>query len=326
MADTKGVSGKLTRRGFAAGAMATGIFGASAANAQLGGLGGIVRSVTQEVGLDRFLRGEAPISTSLADAVYGNGAVDGVTPELAPGALTSLERTQECGFILRPGYWEFTAQSYCLHAGTHGPGEGDGYLYAPLKGAREQEIGDILRNSNDHPGIAQSDVQSLIWAILARAKFEDLNSNLKRVAAQLLSRSQLARLNRSALDLVPSGMMNRFVGEMPAPLRATFRAESALRSGLVGGMSYGELESIAVLAGAAPMGEGSQMVPSGRWSDHPDGYRIRYIPSGYSQTRINIWVEAGSAGDGVEFDPSKQVAVPGNTSRQRLAQSCRERV
>jgi len=314
---------QLTRRAFAGGALASGLFGASAANAQFGDLGGIVRSVTEQIGVDRFLQGEEPISTSLQDAVWGNAALDGA-PRLAAGSLASLPRTENGGFTLRPGYWTFTAQSYCLHAGTHGPGDGDGYLYAPLKGAQEISVRDILRNSVDHPGIAQSDVQSLIWAILSRAKFEELNNDLKLVAAQLLTRAQLARLNRSALDLVPSGMMSRLIGDVPGPLRAAFQAESALRQGLtVGGASFADLESIAVLTGAAPMGPGSQQVPSGRWSDHPDGYRVRYIPSGYSQTEINIWVEEGSAGIGREFDPAVQVAVPGNTSRQRLAQSGR---
>jgi len=322
MSDTS----KLTRRAFVAGALASGAFGASAANAQFGGFGGLVRSVTEEIGVDRFLQGEAPISTALSDAVWGNPAIDGVTPRLTAGSLTSLPRTENGGFTLQEGYWTFTAQSYCLHAGTHGPGDGDGYLYAPLKGAQEIAVRDILRNSVDHPGIAQSDVQSLIWAILSRAKFEDLNNSLKLVAAQLLTRAQLARLNRSALDLVPSGMMSRLVGDVPGPLRAVFQAESALRQGLtVGGASFADLESIAVLTGAAPMGPGSQQVPSGRWSDHPDGYRVRYIPSGYSQTEINIWVEPASAGVGCEFDPAVQVAVPGNTSRQRLAQSGRAR-
>jgi len=317
---------KLTRRTFAAGAFASGMLGASAANAQFGGLGGIVRSVTEEIGVGRFLQGEAPISTALSDAVWGNASLDGITPRIAAGSLADLQRTDTGGFMLRPGYWSFTAQSYCLHAGTHGPGDGDGYLYAPLKGAQEVAVRDILRNSVDHPGIAQSDVQSLIWAILSRAKFEDLNNGLKLVAAQLLTRAQLARLNRSALDLVPSGMMSRLIGDVPGPLRSVFQAESALREGLtVGGASFADLESIAVLTGAVPMGPGSAQVPSGRWSDHPDGYRVRYIPFGYSQTEINIWVEDGSAGVGCEFDPAVQVAVPGNTSRQRLAQSGRAR-
>jgi hypothetical protein len=78
-----------------------------------------------------------------------------------------------------------------------------------------------------------------------------------------------------------------------------------------------------VLSGAAPRGEGSIEIPSGRWSMHPDGYYIRYIPSGYSSTRVEIWVPQGSPAVGKEYDPATHIAVPGNTARQRLIQSGR---
>ncbi len=74
----------------------------------------------------------------------------------------------------------------------------------------------------------------------------------------------------------------------------------------------------------APLGEGSQAVPEGRWSRHPDGYWVRYLPSGYSSTRLEVWVPADSPAIGREFDPSRHIAVPGNTARQRLIQSARE--
>ena len=73
----------------------------------------------------------------------------------------------------------------------------------------------------------------------------------------------------------------------------------------------------------APMGAGSQEVPSGRWSLHPDGYYVRYLPQGYSHTLVQIWVPQGAPAVGKEFDPATHVAVPGNTSRQRLGQSGR---
>ena len=49
------------------------------------------------------------------------------------------------------------------------------------------------------------------------------------------------------------------------------------------------------------------------------------LPSGYSETRVQIWVPQGSPAVGREFDPSLHIAVPGNTSRQRLIQSGREK-
>lgn len=320
----------MTRRDFAGGMLATGALGLGALPAQsqdFGDLLGGAGNLLGRLGVNNWLEGEAPITTKLADAVWGNAALDTVTPPDAPLSLGSLSRTERGGFILQPGYWRYSTQSYCLHAGTHGPGSGEGYLYAPIRGSQEETVRDILRNSVARQDIEQRDIQQLIWAILARAKFEDLNGNLRGVAAALLSREQLARLNRSAMDLVPNRAMGRVMGQIPTPLRAAFQAEADLRRGLTSGRaSYAELEQIAVLTGNAPLGEGSVAVPSGRWSDHPDGYRIRYFPSGYSHTETEIWVAEASAGVGAEYDPSLHVAVPGNTSRQRLAQSGRERV
>jgi hypothetical protein len=87
--------------------------------------------------------------------------------------------------------------------------------------------------------------------------------------------------------------------------------------------SYEQMERVAVLSGIAPMGEGSREIPSGRWSLHPDGYYVRYLPQGYTNTVVAIWVPQGSPAVGKEYDPATHIAVPGNTARQRLIQSGR---
>ena len=71
------------------------------------------------------------------------------------------------------------------------------------------------------------------------------------------------------------------------------------------------------------IGEGSREVPSGRWSLHPDGYYVRYLPVSYTNTVTQIWVPQGSPAVGKEYDPATHIAVPGNTARQRLMQSGR---
>jgi hypothetical protein len=38
---------------------------------------------------------------------------------------------------------------------------------------------------------------------------------------------------------------------------------------------------------------------------------------------VEVWVPQGSPAVGKEFDPASHIAVPGNTSRQRLIQSAR---
>jgi hypothetical protein len=249
---------------------------------------------------------------------------DGFTPREPERSLMSLQRTPNGGFVLQPGYYMLQDQSYCLKAGTHGPGGGDGYLYAPPKGPAEDAVMTIVRNSVNHPEIHQHDIQVLLWAIIARAKFEDLQSELKATAARLLTPRQLASLNRSALDALSGNALTDALGGVPEPLRQIAQAEAQLRQMMTTpGATFAEMERVAVLSGNAPLGPGSQGIPSGRWSMHPDGYYVRYIPSGYSSTRVEIWVPQGSPAVGKEYDPATHIAVPGNTARQRLIQSGR---
>src|SRR5215207_5575958 len=295
---------------------------AGVALAQLGGLGGLGDKLKKKT--PNLLGDKQPITTSLPDAKWGDSSKDGYTPREAKRSLMTLQRTPNGGFVLQPGYYEFQDQSYCLKAGTHGPGGGDGYLYAPPKGPAEDAVMTIVRNSANRPEIEQHKIQVLLWAIIARAKFEDLAPEMKATASSLLTPRQLASLNRSALDALSGNALTDALGGVPEPLRQIAQAEAQLRQMLTTpGTSFAEMERVAVLSGNAPLGPGSQNVPSGRWSIHPDGYYVRYIPSGYSSTRVEIWVPQGSPSVGKEYDPATHIAVPGNTARQRLIQSGR---
>jgi hypothetical protein len=299
-------------------------FGAmTSASAQLGGLGRAVKALPKPK-LPNVMAGSQPISTNLKDAIYGDPSKDGAGPTAQAQPLMSLPRSPVGGFVLKAGYYEMVAQSYCLHAGTYGPGGGDGYLYGPVKGSAKDPVTSILQNSVAHPEIDQRDIQVLLWAIVSRSKFEDLSTSLKATAAKLLTPKQLASLNRNALSVLTSPQLARVIGGAPPGVRQVLEAESKMRSIMSGpSYAYADLERVAVLAGQAPRGSGSVDTPSGRWSAHPDGYFIRYIPSSYSQTLVQIWVIAGGAGVGKIYDPGTHIAVPGNTSRQRLAQSGR---
>ena len=293
------------------------------AHAQLGGLGNVLRNVPT-TSISSALSGPEPVSTNIKDAVYGDPAKDGFTPRGPARQLTELQQTNLGGFVLQPGYYTMLAQSYCLHAGTHGPSKGEGYLYGPVKGSARDVVISILQNSTRHPEIDQHQIQLLLWAIVSRTKFEDLSTDLKVVAAQLLSKKQLATLNRSALSVLTGPELSRITGGMPAPLRAIAEAESRIRGLMTTpGMAYAQVEQVAVLTGRAPIGPGSVDVPSTRWSQHPDGYWVRYRPNGYTNTQVEIWVEPGSVAVGKVYDPATAIAVPGNTARQRLAQSSR---
>lgn len=266
-----------------------------------------------------------PITTSLTDAKWEANLDDNRISKITPKNLTSLQRTPNGGFVLQQGYYEMHNQSYCLKAGTHGPGGGDGYLYAPTNGPAEEAVMSILRNSVQHPEIRQQDIQVLLWAIIARSKFEELQPGMKVTAARLLTPEQLTKLNRTALNFLPAPAMNKLKASAPPAVQAVLEAENSLRQMLSSpGASFADMERVAVLAGAVGIGPNSKEVASGQWSLHPDGYYVRYLPKGYSYTVTQIWVPEGSTAVGKEYDPAMHIAVPGNTARQRLVQSGRE--
>ena len=331
-----------------------------------GCVAGLINSDTVSSGLDR-----PAITTSLSDAASEVPSLDNFNPPHFQSMLY-LPRGPKGEFYLKPGAYEYTAWSYCLHAGTYGPRGGDGYIYAPLKGPRADIIRKILQNSVSHREIPQRNIQVLIWAVLARTKISNMSREAQLAAAKLLTPEEILEVNGGALGLIPDSVKEIALERMPPLLRQAYDAERRLRSLLNDANStYEEMERAAVLIGDSVRGAGSRDVPKGRWSSHPGGFYIRYLPDGYSKTKIQVYVpektnatngkimkvaykkesrmlaslsdagsadglaDAGSADAGAAdsgpaegvsdggavFDPSGDVAQPGDTSRQRLAQS-----
>jgi YD repeat-containing protein len=241
-------------------------------------------------GLDNLLEEEPSISTNLEDAQTAIALLD----EFNPQSFTSMlaqPRGENGSFLLRPGLYLLNAQSYCLHAGTYAPGGGEGYLYAPLQGKRADMIRHILQNSVDHPDISQGRIQILLWAIQSRTRFGDMPEEIQAAARQLLTEDEIDDLNGDALDLIPASLRREVFAQFPPAVRQVLNAEAELRQMLTqGNTSLEELSRVAVLTGNPEQGEGSQAVPTGRWSWHPDGFFVRYFPSGHSETQIQVYV------------------------------------
>lgn len=47
-------------------------------------------------------------------------------------------------------------------AGTFAPSSGDGYMYAPTLGPKEEIVTTILKNAEKHPEVHQHDIQMLL--------------------------------------------------------------------------------------------------------------------------------------------------------------------
>jgi hypothetical protein len=262
--------------------------------------------------------GLAAVTTGFADAdptVY-------LSDDFAPGPLRPLAAQpvgRDGAYLLAPGAYGATLQSFCLHAGTYGPSKGDGYLHAPLKGARAGMIRAVLRAAPDHPDVPQSDVQTLLWAIEADMTVRDLPAAARRAAAAMLSPRDIALLEANTVG----ELFERARVAVPLPaaiqgvdLYATMRA---LISNPNAG--FAEIERLAVRSGVPP--RRGPDIPRGRWSAHPSGAFVRYLPEGYSRTVIEVFVPASGAGvtHPVAFDPRGDVAVPASTSSQRLGLS-----
>ncbi len=282
-----------------------------------------IGDAAKALGADAIFKKGPAITTNIKDAKWAkdyNGLSEGRRN------LFDLQRTPNGGFVLQPGSYTATLQSYCLHAGTHGPTSGDGYIFAPVKGPFDEYVMTVARNSVSHPEIPQHDVQVLLWALVARSKTSDLHGGVKTAAEKLLTRKQRYDIDGGALGVLSDDRFSQVFGGQPPLIRQVLEAEARLRQMLTTpGTTFAEMERIAVLAGQAPLGAGSQEVLSGRWSQHPEGYWVRYFPSGYSTTKIEVDVPQGSPSVGKEFDPAAQVATPGNTARQRLLQSARSK-
>jgi hypothetical protein len=246
-----------------------------------------LKHVTDPISLPGLLNGD-PITTSLSDVVREVPYLDRYVPDnFRP--VSSLPRAPRGGWLLRPGAYSYWTESYCLHAGTRGPRSGgDGYAMAPLKGPMAEPIHAILVNSASHPDIPQQRIQALIWAILARAKFENLSNQQKTDAAQLLTPAQLALLNRTGLDILPGDALNRAIGSAPPAVQTVLRAEAQMRDLFSRGASYAELERVAVLP-PDPNGP-SGPIPRGRWSYHSAGAFVSYLPNTYRQTMVRFLV------------------------------------
>lgn len=300
--------------------------GFSKSSAQFGGLKDKLLQLgaakgAKALGVDQLLKQPAAITTAFEDVNREGEKM----PEFNSGAkfqpLYLLPKNPEGGFILCEGFYEITNKSYCLKAGTFAPSKGDGYMFAPVLGPKEQIVISIIKSAEKHPEVNQHDIQALLWTIIARTKFADYSGTVKVTALTLLTARQLTQLEGGALGVLPFDVMEKAKDQLPSGVRAVFEAENNIRQ-LVssGNYSYADLEKYAIVAGMAPA---RTDVPSGIWTKHPDGYYIHYFPSGYAITKVQVYVpkELVANGKKIIYDAAGDIACPANTGSQRLAQT-----
>ena len=275
------------------------------------------------LGIDKMFKKPAAITTSFEDVNKAGSKMPNFFKLEEAQPLYLLPKSPDGGFVLCAGYYEMTNKSYCLHAGTFAPSKGDGYMYAPTLGPKKDIVTAILKSAEKHPEIQQHDIQILLWAIIAKTKFIDFSTEVKLTAVTLLTKKQLTQLEDGALGFLPDDIINKAKTKLPESVQTVMEAENNIR-GLIasGNYTYQDMEKYAILAGIAPP---RTDYPSGIWTLHPDGYYVRYIPSGYSVTKVQIYVPkeliASLNGKRLIYDATNDIACPANTGSQRLAQT-----
>lgn len=273
------------------------------------------------LGVDKLLKQPEAISTSFEDVNREGEMMPDFKAKEKFQPLYLLPKNPDGGYVLCEGYYEMTNKSYCLKAGTFAPSKGDGYMFAPVLGPKEEIVVAILKSAEKHKDVDQHDIQILLWTIIARTKFADYAGTVKLTALKLLTTKQLTQLEGGALGILPFDVMAKAKDQLPAGLKAVFEAENNIRQLVASGnYTYADMEKYAILAGMAPP---RSDVPSGIWTKHPDGYFVRYFPSGYSVTKVQVYVpkELMANGNKIIYDAAGDIACPANTGSQRLAQT-----
>jgi hypothetical protein len=247
---------------------------------------GLLKKLGANKVVGNVLEGKPAISTAFKDVDLKNTLPPDFGTDKTYTPLSSQTRNSDGQYELGPGFYETTNLSYCLKAGTNGPAKGDAYGNAPVLGRMDDIVEAILLRSQDlwrgnangtaitnklaGMVVSQKDVQLLLWAIIAKADFDEMQGKTKAVALALLSPEQIVKLNGGAVKSVVNFASDKGWMEKPALVRTIEEAEQSLRQLYKSSTStYEDFERLAVLAG---MSNEPQPVEFGTWFKHKDGF------------------------------------------------------
>ncbi len=239
-------------------------------------------------GLDNLLKGEPPLSTNIKDArIWGWPNFQKV--QLSnPTILTDADRNADNLFTLKPGHYRLNLKSFCGKGYTYGPTQGQGYVWGPWKGSKATFLQTLLRAYNAKPEVPQRNVQLLIWSILARVKPQDMSTEAKSALIALVGNDGMNVLKDGAADYMTGKLADELYKRASKELRPLLEYDNKIRGlNQQANATYEDFERLSVLT---PPANVKSEIPGGVWNISPKGYMIRYQPSGYSQTEVEVIV------------------------------------
>jgi len=230
-----------------------------------------------------------------------------------PLSLMELPQTEDGEIVLSEGFYEAEFKSYCLQPGTPSPSDRDAYRQGALTAYRKDIVETILRNSLKKPGLEQRNIQLLLWSVVSGSDFRRLSWEVQATAGQLLSRKQIFELKGGVIGIVKTVSLALPETGANNKLKQLFD---------MGTSSYELYERVAVLQQASEIRRAE--VKKDQWYKQPDGYWLRYFPSGYQHVKIQVYVPQGTLASEKNsdsyllFDPVTMMAIPANSNSQRL--------
>lgn len=209
---------------------------------------------------------------------------------------------------IEPGHsYSFDLESFCVNAGHDRPLDGDGFRAGPLDGKAREWLPTII-NAYKAESIPQRRTQTLVWHLLAGARFDDLSFQEKTDLLKMDPKAAIHFGNR----LVEEKAKDLFWQYAPSELQS-FKDQVDDYSELFRDTknSYEDISEV-----LAPMPSRIEPVSMG-WVRAPQGYLIRLKSlNAYSSVRAEIYVPPSISSS---FKPSKILALP--AQGQRLAVS-----
>lgn len=234
-----------------------------------------------------FLDAPAIVSTTIPDAVNGIGVPVADEWAISTRPLSALRSAAPGTVELEPGIWEIKLESFSLSVGAVAPIPEEGFLLAPLRGDGAAVIQRILDAASAAPDVSQEQVQSVLWAVLSRAREASWPEPLRALAQRWLTPAQITQLDAKSLGPLPIAREDLMQWVRPSVAWA-LDAESKIRQQLAAGATYERLTQTAVRPGVFESELGDRDILSGRWNHHPSGYFVRFIPETFQRTMLQI--------------------------------------
>jgi len=253
-----------------------------------------------------LIKEEPPLTTTLSDGSPRVTILDGWEPS-SSSVTGEAAWTAEAGFSLTPGTYRLELDSFCLHAGSHGPSKHtEGYLEGPFRGRRAELLQQVIRRYTVTPAVSRQETQALLWSILARSDLSKVTGPAREAAEKLLTPQELADLGGGPWASLSSELKREIRKQLSPAQRAIFDAEDKLRDLIAKPTAgYAQLERVAVRSGNPPRSDSDIALPDRCWCLHSGGSLVRYEPHGYSNTTVQVHVPSPI---GVERDGEGRIS------------------